>query len=70
MNLYALKSKDGYLKKIKNNKCLIVPLEKASVFPDISSQEMQDLKELAYSCGLVHVSIVMLTIIEKTIKDC
>lgn len=48
MNLYALKSDDGYLRMLKNNEFSLVGINKASVY---SESDLDDLKTIKAEIG-------------------
>jgi hypothetical protein len=69
MKLYLLKCQQGYFKKVGAEGFEIVNLEKASVFKNRDSEELNNLKEKVILSEIKGVSLVMLTITEKVLKN-
>jgi hypothetical protein len=69
MNLYLLKCQQGYIKKEGTEGLAIVALEKASVFKNKDSKELNSLKEQAILSGIKEISLVMLTIRERVLDN-
>jgi len=67
MKLYLLKCQQGYLKKEETGDFAIVAFEKASVFKNRDSEELNNFKEQVILSGIKEVSLVMLGITEKVL---
>ncbi|MBC3804424.1 hypothetical protein GH808_08265 [Acetobacterium fimetarium] len=64
MNLYALKSDDGYLKIAENETWTLVDINKASVYPEAVLGKLKVRKE-AFKSQVSNLRIVELTLVEK-----
>ena len=69
MKLYLLKCRQGYFKKEGAEGFAIVALEKASVFKNRDSEELDNLKKQVVLSEIKGVSLVMLTITEKVLDN-
>ncbi|WP_089762343.1 hypothetical protein [Halarsenatibacter silvermanii] len=68
MKLYALKSREGYLKAEREDSYRTVPMNKASVFGDRDSEELKQLKRAAENDDLANLKMVELEITEKEVE--
>ncbi len=64
-----LKCKRGYLKKEGAEGFSIALFEKASVFRNIDNEELNSLRQQGILSGIDGLSLVMLTITEKVLKN-
>ena len=63
--LYAVKSREGYLRCISETKVEVVGLDKASVYPEKKLIKAQELVSAAQKAGLSEVRLVTLELIER-----
>ena len=64
MNLYALKSDEGYLKIAENETCTLVGINKDSVYPEAALEKLKVLKE-TFESQVSNLRIVEMTLVEK-----
>lgn len=65
MKLYALKCDDGYLKRDQEKGCIIVSIEKASVFDENNPGAIEPLLKEIRGKGWGQIKLVELSIVEK-----
>jgi hypothetical protein len=64
MELYGLKSDQGYLKLGENNSYTLVGLNKASVYPESEIKKLQEINN-EINNELLNLRIIQMTITEK-----
>ena len=68
MKLYVIKTDQGYFKKCDSGEYTCVPLEKASVFNNITPEQVQKFFDIAKKMSLTNICLAELHITERVIQ--